>query len=253
MRRIHAIALNTFRETIRDRILGAIVLFAVVLIASSLLLGTLSAGQDVKIVKDLGLAAIGAFGAIIAIFVGTSLVSKELNARTVFVVLTKPVSRASFLWGKALGLLATLTVLVVAMGLSYGAILAFMKVPFSIGFVQAAFFVWLELVLLTALTLLFSTFTTPVLAMLYATAIYVIGHNAPTLLQLADQAQGPTRALLKGLYYALPNLATFDLKNQVVYGYVASPAQTGLAALYALAYASALFGVAVFVFSKREF
>lgn len=253
MRQVYAIALNTFRETIRDRILAAIVLFAVLLIASSLFLGTLSAGQDVKIVKDLGLGAIAAFGAVIAIFVGTSLVSKELNARTVFVVLTKPVPRAAFLWGKALGLLATLTVLVLAMGASYLGLLAVLKVPLTLGFFQAIGFVWLELVVLTALTLLFSTFTTPVLAMLYAGAAYVIGHNAGTLEQLARQADGASGALLWALYYGLPNLATFDLKNQVVYGYAASPAQVGLAVLYALAYAGAAFGVAAHVFSKREF
>jgi len=111
-----AIARNTFLETIRDRILNAIVLFAVVLIGASILLGQLSAGQDIKIIKDLGLAAINFFGVVIAIFVGTSLVHKELDKRTVFVVLTKPVPRPAFLLGKLLGLSTTLTVLTAAMG-----------------------------------------------------------------------------------------------------------------------------------------
>src|ERR1035437_8560255 len=108
MTQILAIARNTFLETIRDRILNAILVFAVLLIGTSLLLGQLSAGQDVKIVKDLGLGAIGFFGVIIAIFVGTSLVHKELDKRTVFVVLTKPVARSTFLLGKLIGLMLTL-------------------------------------------------------------------------------------------------------------------------------------------------
>ncbi|MFP5502700.1 MAG: ABC transporter permease, partial [Candidatus Sericytochromatia bacterium] len=129
MIQILAIAKNTFRETIRDRILNTILVFAVLLIGASILLGQLSAGQDVKIIKDLGLASLGFFGTIIAVFVGTSLVHKELDKRTVFVVLTKPVSRSAFLVGKLLGLVATLTVLVVAMGASYLGLLYFLQVP----------------------------------------------------------------------------------------------------------------------------
>lgn len=253
MIQILAIARNTFLETIRDRILNAILVFAMVLIGSSILLGQLSAGQDVKIIKDLGLAAIGVFGVIIAVFVGTSLVHKELDRRTVFVVLTKPVNRAIFLVGKLVGLVATLTVLTAAMGTAYLGLLLLLGVSVHLGIFQAVGFAWLELVVLTALTLVFSTFTTPVLCMLYSFALYFIGHNAATFKVLAEKAAPGLREALLFLYYILPNLATFDIKNKVVYGYSASWQETGLAIGYAGAYSLALFAVAVLIFRRREF
>lgn len=253
MTQILAIARNTFLETIRDRILNTILVFAVILIGSSLLLGQLSAGQDIKIIKDLGLASMGFFGTVIAVFVGTSLVHKELDKRTVFVVLTKPVSRSAFLVGKLLGLVGTLTVLVAAMGLSYLALLAVLKVPLTLGLYQAIGFSWLELIVLTSLTMVFSTFSTPVLCMLYAFAFYIIGHNAGTLKGMAMQAGAGMKQLLMALYYLLPNLSTFDIKNQAVYGFAASPQQVAWTIAYAGIYATLLFSIAVLIFRRREF
>ncbi len=253
MIQILAIARNTFLETIRDRILNAILLFAVGLIGASILLGQLSAGQDIKIIKDLGLAAIGFFGVIIAVFVGTSLVHKELDKRTVFVVLTKPVNRAVFLVGKLVGLMATLSLLTAAMGTAYIGLLMLLSVPLHVGLFQALGFAWLELVVLTTLTLLFSTFTTPVLCMLYAFALYVIGHNAATFKTLAMKAGTGLREVLMVIYYILPNLSIFDIKNRVVYGYAASASEVGWAVTYAFGYSLALFSVAVLIFRYREF
>ncbi|MDB5096090.1 MAG: putative transport system, permease component [Cyanobacteria bacterium RYN_339] len=253
MTQIFAIARNTFRETIRDRILNAIVVFAVVLIGASILLGQLSAGQDIKIIKDLGLASLGFFGVIIAIFVGTSLVHKELDKRTVFVVLTKPVHREVFLVGKLLGLLTTLTVLVLAMGAAYIALLALLKVPLTLGIFQAIGFSWLELLVLTTVTLVFSTFSTPVLCMLYAFALYFIGHNASTFYTLAKKAGMGLQQLLLALYYILPNLEIFDIKNKVVYNYVASAQEVTWAVVYAFGYSAFLFAVAALIFRRREF
>jgi len=253
MTQILAIARNTFLETIRDRILNAIVVFAVLLIGSSILLGQLSAGQDIKIIKDLGLASLGFFGVIIAVFVGTSLVHKELDKRTVFIVLTKPVAREAFLVGKLLGLLGTLTVLTAAMGAAYLALLVLLKVPVTVGLFQAIGFAWLELLVLTTLTLVFSTFTSPVLCMLYAFALYFIGHNANTFYTLAQKAGVGTKQLLLALYYILPNLTYFDIKNRVVYGYAASSTQVLLTIAYAVIYSLALFSLAAVIFRRREF
>lgn len=253
MRQVLAIARNTFLETIRDRILNAILVFAVLLIGSSLLLGQLSVGQDVKIIKDLGLASLSFFGVLIAVFVGTSLVHKELDKRTVFVVLTKPVSRSAFLVGKLLGLYGTLTVLTVAMGAAFLGLLAVLRVPIELGMLQAIGFTWLELLVLTALTLVFSTFSSPVLCMLYAFGLYFIGHNMPTLKMLAERAGAGMRELLLALYYVLPNLTRFDIKNQVVYGYAAPGAQVLWTVVYALVYGAALFSVAALIFRRREF
>ena len=248
-----AIARNTFLETIRDRILNAILIFAVVLIGSSILLGQLSAGQDVTIIKDLGLAALGFFGVIIAVFVGTSLVHKELDKRTVFVVLTKPVPRAAFLVGKYAGLMTTLTVLTAAMGIAYLGLLALLRVEIHLGMFQAIGYAWLELVLLTSLTLCFSTFTTPVLCMLYAFALYFIGHDLGPFKEMAMKAAPGMRELLLALYYVLPNLTLFDIKNQVVYGFSSPPGQVAAVTAYAFAYSAAVFCVAALIFRRREF
>jgi ABC-type transport system involved in multi-copper enzyme maturation permease subunit len=253
MTQLIALARNTFLETIRDRILNAIVVFALVLIGASILLGQLSAGQDIKIIKDLGLASLGFFGVIIAIFVGTSLVHKELDKRTVFVVLTKPVQREVFLFGKLIGLLTTLTVLTLAMGAAYFALLAMLRVPITLGLLQAVGFSWLELLVLTTITLLFSTFSTPVLCMLYAFALYFIGHNASTFHELASKAAPGLREVMLLLYYLLPNLETFDIKNMVVYGYSAPQAQVLWTIGYALVYSAGVFAVAAVVFRRREF
>jgi ABC-type transport system involved in multi-copper enzyme maturation permease subunit len=254
MNQIVAIARNTFLETIRDRILNAILVFAVLLIVASILLGQLSAGQDVKIIKDLGLASVSFFGVVIAIFVGTSLVHKELDKRTVFVVLTKPVNRARFLVGKLLGLMTTLTMLTILMGLAYLGLLVFLRVPVEVGLFQAIMFSWLELIVLTTMTLLFSTFSSPVLSMLYAFAMYFYGHNAQTFKLLAQKAAPGLRELLLGAYYVvLPNLTHFDIKNRVVYGYTAGFEQVGLAIAYSLVYSLGLFCVAAVIFHKREF
>lgn len=253
MNALLAIAKNTFLETIRDRILNAILVFAVLMILSSLLLGQLSAGQDAKIILDLGLASIGFFGVVISIFVGTSLVHKELDKRTVFVVLTKPVARELFLAGKMVGLLATLTLLVLAMAFTYFGLLMVLKIPVHLGLLQAVGFAWLELLVLTCLTMLFSTFTSPVLCMLYAFALYLIGHNAATFEALARKAAPGLRELLLALYWLLPNLSLFDFKNQAVYQQVASSAQVWGTVAYAGAYSALLFGVAALVFGRREF
>lgn len=253
MIQVLAIARNTFLETIRDRILNAIVVFALLLIGSSLLLGQLSAGQDVKIIKDLGLAAIGFFGVIIAVFVGTSLVHKELDKRTVFVVLTKPVPREAFLVGKLLGLMTTLTVLAAAMGASYLGLLRLEHVAIDVGMFQAIYFAWLELVLLTTLTLLFSTFTTPILCTLYAFALYFIGHNANTFYELTKKAGPALKPVLLTIYYLIPNLSQFDIKNQVVYGIAASSQKVMWVTAYAAVYSLVLFSIAAVVFRRREF
>ncbi|MEB3284595.1 MAG: ABC transporter permease subunit [Candidatus Sericytochromatia bacterium] len=253
MRSLFAIARNTWLETIRDRILNTIVLFALVMIAASLLLGQLSAGQDIKIIKDLGLAAINFFGVVIAVFVGTNLLYRELDKRTVFVVLTKPVSRWRFLGGKLLGLLATLTVLSGAMGGGYLLLLASIGVKLHSGLYIALGFAWFELLVLTTLTLLFATFTTPVLSAVYVLALYFIGHNLNTFRHLVEQTIPGIKEALLALFYVLPNLTLFDIKNQVVYGFSPAPVQIFWVGVYAVLYSLALYALAAAVFARREF
>src|SRR3954470_1616939 len=173
-RAVRVVAVNVFRESVRDRVPYNLVLFAILLIASSYLLGQLTAGQDVKIIKDLGLAATSVFGLFIAIFIGIGLVSKEVERRSIYSLLSKPVSRAEFITGKYAGLVLTLAVNVAVMTLAVYAVLGYMN--WAAGpesraawdapamdprLLSAVFLIFLELMIITAVALFFSTFSTP--------------------------------------------------------------------------------------------
>lgn len=251
MNKILDLSQNTFRETIRDRVLGVALVFAVALIGASVLLGQLSIGQDQKIVRDLGLAAIEVFAVAIALFIGTSLLHRELDKRTIFVVLAKPVTRQEFLFGKFLGLTGTMTALLGAMAIAYALLLLAMK-AFDAALLWQVALVWVQILLIVAIALMFSTFASPVMAMVFTLGIYLIGHNLEGLKLLSQQASPAMKALAEGLYYLLPNLSHLDIKNQVVYGAPFSLGQWFTALAYGLAYAAVALSLAMAVFSRRE-
>ena len=190
VRAISCIAVSVFRESVRDRVPYNLVLFAVLLIASSFFLGQLTAGQDVKIIKDLGLAATAVFGLFIAIFIGIGLVSKEVERRSIYALLAKPISRPQFIPGKYAGLVLTLAVNVAVMTVALYAVLAYMtwtdvgRVPVGLGRARASirrcskavFLIFVELMLVTALALFFSTFSTPLLSAALTFGLYIAGH-----------------------------------------------------------------------------
>ena len=189
MRTISRIAIGVFRESVRDRVPYNLVLFAVLLIASSFLLGQLTAGQDVKIIKDLGLAATAVFGLFIAIFIGIGLVSKEVERRSIYALLAKPISRQQFILGKYAGLVLTLAVNVAVMTAALYAVLTYMTWTESAEFqaawdapgidpalLKAVFLIFVELMLITALALFFSTFSTPLLSAALTFGLYIVGH-----------------------------------------------------------------------------
>ncbi len=252
MTRLWDLAHNTFRETIRDRILYVLLVFALVMIASSLLFGTLTIGQDQKIVLDLGLGAIELFGVAIAVFVGTSMIYKEVDKRTVYVVLTKPVPRPVFLLGKFLGLGLTLWILLALMGAGYLG-LAALKGGFSPALIGAIGLIGLQLMVVVALTVFFSSFTSPILGMVLTFSLYLIGHNTEALRALGAKASPAVKGVVETLYYLLPNLSTFDAKNQVVYGEAIPALKWIWAIAYGLAYTFALLATAAAIFERREF
>lgn len=247
-----SLAFNTFRETIRDRILYVLLVFFMLMIASSLLFGTLSIGQDTKIMLDLGLGAIELFGVAIAIFVGTSMIYKEIDKRTVYVVLTKPVARQVFLFGKFLGLGLTLGALLFLMGLGFCG-LALIQHAYSIHLILALCMLGLQLLLLIALTVFFSTFSSPIMSMVFTALLYLIGHNTETLRSLAQKASPAMRYMIEGLYYLLPNLSVFDAKNMAVHGIAVPVTHWYWACGYAVFYILALLLSASAFFERREF
>jgi len=164
MSKIAFISLNTYRETVRDKVLYNLVLFALIMIAGSYVLGQISVYQEVKIIKDLGLASIAVFGSVIAIFIGIGLVSKEMDKRTLYSLLPKPISRVHFILGKYFGLCLTLAVNVTIMTVGLYALLFAMTRSFEPALLKAIYLLYFEMALLTALALLFSTFTSSILS-----------------------------------------------------------------------------------------
>jgi ABC-type transport system involved in multi-copper enzyme maturation permease subunit len=267
VRAIRVVAVNVFRESVRDRVPYNLVVFAILLIASSYLIGQLTAGQDVKIIKDLGLAATSIFGLFIAIFIGIGLVSKEVERRSIYGLLSKPVSRAQFIIGKYAGLVLTLAVNVSVMAIAFYVILAYLvwTEPPTIragwdapgmdpALLKAVLLIFIELMLVTAVALFFSTFSTPILSAAMTFGLYVAGHFNADLKNFEHVVSSKAAArLARGAYHVLPDLSAFDVKTQVVHGLPVPLGYLGTTAAYGLTYVAALLLVSTFIFSRRDF
>ena len=267
MRPVALIAINVFRESVRDKVLYNLVAFAILLIGASYLIGQLTAGQDVKIIKDLGLAATSVFGLFIAIFIGIGLVSKEVEKRSIYSLLSKPINRPQVVLGKYAGLLLTLAVNLAVMVAALYAVLAYMGWGASPRLVQAwerpavdplllrAFFLpFVELSIVTAIALFFSTFSTPLLSAALTFGFFVAGRFSADLRNFDQAVNSPVAAgIARALYWVLPNLASFDVRAQVVHGQPVSAGYIVLTTGYGALYIAALIVVATMVFSRRDF
>jgi ABC-type transport system involved in multi-copper enzyme maturation permease subunit len=267
MTTVPQIAVNVFKESVRDKILYNLVVFAVLLMAASYLLGQLTAGQDIKIIKDLGLAAIATFGLLIAVFIGIGLVWKEVERKSIYSLLAKPIRRSEFVLGKYCGLALTLFVNVSVMTIAFYLVLAYMgwrELP-SVraswpapatdpAMLKAVALIFVELLLVTGIALFFSTFSSPFLSASLTLGLWVIGHFNADLRQFENVVDSPIAAwLARGLYYVLPNFAAFDVKAQVVYGQAVPAQYIALTALYGAVYLALLLTAAVVIFSRRDF
>jgi len=267
MNAVRSVAGAVFRETVRDRVFYNLVLFAVLLVAASILIGQLTAGQDVKIIKDLGLAATSLFGLFISIFVGIHLVSKEVDRRSVYPLLAKPVRRSELIVGKYAGLLLTLLANITVMTVAIYAVLFFLArgIPANVqgawdapamdpALLKAIALIYLNLAVVTALAVFFSTYSSPMLSAAFTIGVYVAGQFSADLKRLdviVDSAAAA--ALAKACYYVLPDFAKFDIKLAVVHGLPVSGAYMLSTAAYAAMYIAALLFGAVLIFSRRDF
>lgn len=250
-------ATNVFREVIRDRILYIIGFYALLMVVVMQLLPQIAATTEDKIFLDFGLAAMSILGLIVAVFVGTGLVSKEIEKRTVLVLIAKPISRAEFIVAKHLGLTAVLALLVAAMTIIYLALLQFQGITYPLGSILlAAFYLFLQLSLITAVALVLGVFTSSVLATLLTFAVYLMGNFSQDLVNLGRISKNPGfERLTQGLYLILPDLSRLDLKNQAVYGAELLPDPLTLLANagYGVFYTVLLLVIAILVFLRREF
>lgn len=257
IKRMRVIAVNTFRESVRDRVLYNLIFFVVILVGAAIFISELSIDQESKFIADLGLSAMLVFGALIAIFIGIGLVYKEIDKRTIYNLLAKPVNRHEFILGKYLGLCLTLLVNVTVMVLATELALLYVNggwVPLNLSLLPAAYLIFLELAVVVAIALMFSSFSTPMLAALFSFALYVIGNFSGDLKLAAELSESAvTRVVLTVCYYLLPNLTNFSFIRQAAYGQL-PPARLLLAAtVYALIYISILVSASALIFQKRNF
>ncbi|MDP6932347.1 MAG: ABC transporter permease, partial [Myxococcota bacterium] len=251
MNRIRAIAANTCREAIRDRILYSILLFAAVILLVSLTLEEITVGDQNKVVRSVAQGAIDAFGSIIAMFLGVSLVWKELERRTIYTILSKPIHRWMFIVGKYLGLLYTLAIEIAILALVYTLLMNIQQHQPPLEFYVSLGLLMVELMLLTAWATLFSTTSNPTTASGFTLAIFVIGHLADDIWLYGSQVENPLmRQVAKGLYWVLPNFEVFNIRETAVH-------ETGVpwerllpATSYGVAYTIAVLALAVWFFQR---
>ena len=255
--RILTIAGNAFREAVRDRVLYNLVLFVLLLTAGAIFLGELSGGQEAKIIVDLGLSSILLFGVFIAIFVGVGLVHKEIERRTIYAILSKPIGRSEFLFGKYLGLCLTLLVNVLVMGVGVSLALLYVKRgwdPLVISIWPAILLIYMELAIITAVALLFSSFSSPALSALLTFFVFIAGHFSADLKMFAASLGGTAaRWCFTALYYVLPNFANYSLITPAAHGHAPNLSTLLLGLLYATMYAGIVLAAGALIFNQRNF
>ncbi len=249
-----AIARIFFREAIRDRILNLIWLFAIGMLGLSLFLGDLSAGSELKVVKDLGLGVINFLLVLVAIMIGSNAIYKEIDKRTIYVVLSKPIARWQFLLGKFLGLFGVLAVLGAAMTAAFYLLLFLMVRETQPIYLSAVAMMLLEASVIAALAILFSAITSPTLSAIYVLGVYLVGHNTDAILHFGDRGEAPQYVRIIGqvLYHVLPNLESLNIKNQVVYGHGIGVVEAAWAGVYAVGLVALFLTLATLAFTTRE-
>jgi ABC-type transport system involved in multi-copper enzyme maturation permease subunit len=255
--KILPIAKNTFKESVRDRVLYNLVIFGVVITASSLVLGTITIGDVRQIIVNLGLSTLSVFGILIAIFIGIQLVYKEIDKKSIYSLLAKPVARYEFILGKFLGLMLTLTVNVFVMIIAIYVSILYLRDSFQTEDLYIFFagtLILVELMLVVAIALFFSTFSTPALSALFTFCLYIIGHFNSDIRQYGFSSGSLSTKVLSGiLYYLLPNFGNFEVISQTAHGEFLTAGVYFLSLFYGLVYSSGVTLVAILIFQYRNF
>lgn len=253
MSKIYAIAVNTFREAIRDRILYLLLVFALLMILSSRIISLLTIGSEEKIIKDLGLSAINLFSVLIAIFVGVGLVFKEIEKKTIYTVVSKPIERYQFIIGKYFGLVVTISINMVIMTAVFYILLA-LQGYFDPYLGVAIFLTFFEILVVTALALLFSSFSTPILSSIFTMSFYVVGHLSWSFLLLKNYIEGEWgKTLCSILYFVVPNLDYFNVRGDVVHSVPIEGLYILSSAIYGIGWSMVLLVLASIIFQKKNF
>ncbi len=252
MKTILAIAGNTFRAAVRDRILHGIAGFAILFILLTLFLGSISLGEELIIIRSIGLGGIYLFGLLITLFLGGSLMHTEIERRTIYLILAKPVSIGQVIIGKFLGLLMSIALVIAVMSATYFSVVWYQGGGFDVTALPAIGMTILELALFIALTIFFSTFLSPLGATIYAVIVLYIGHSLSLLVQFVRTNGVLARAAATAASYLFPNLEKFNIRNEALHHIIPSSASLGFAVLYALCYTALLLALATFMLSSKD-
>lgn len=254
MAKLLVIAVNTYKEAIRDKVFYSLLIFAVIMLCFSMVLGNLTIGQPQKIIKDFGLATISIFGTLVAIYVGIGSIYKEVDKRTIYVVLAKPVTRGQFLFGKYLGVSMMVTINIIVMSLALFGLLIFVYGETPWRLFLAIVPIWFEIHLVLAVALLFSAFSTPFLSGLFTLSVFVIGHLTQDFIILVRSSDD---VLLKNIaqitYYVFPNLESLNYTTQVVHDLAFPIGEVIKAIVYSCCYTAMILYAGMLIFSRRDF
>ena len=250
-----AIAKNGFREIIRDRILYVIFFFILLLVLASRILPPIALGADEKIFLDLGIGAISILGALVSIFVGAGMLNKEIDKKTVLVLVPKPITSTDLIIGKHLGLFAVLVVFVSITTIVYFFMMSIFAISYSpVSLLVAIAYLLLELALLTAVAMTFGAFSSSLLATLFTVGIYFVGHLSRDLLELGKIADNSAvKQITQTLFLVVPDLERFNLRNEAVYNTLPNSSELLSSFLYALLYTALLLTVTTNIFARRQF
>jgi len=256
MSRILAVAFNTYREAVRDRVLYNLIVFALLIVGSALLFGQISLEIERIVLINMGLTSISIFGIVISIFIGIGLDWKEIERRTLYTVLAHPVRRWEFIFGKYLGLLGTLTLNALLMAVGFFAALLYLSHTFSrpdLYILVAIYFILLQFMMMTAVAMLYSTYSSPLLSSIFAFSTFVIGTFSEDLHNFAAASQGATKWIMTAVAYIVPNFSSLNVVSQVAHGTPVLGALVLQNTVYAFTYSVVLLLCAAAVFENRNF
>ncbi len=263
LKHIFVIAQNTFRESIRDKILYNIGFFAVALALFSIVLGEWSVFDRAYVIKSTTLTIMNLSGLLISIFVGISLVQKEIQRRTVLTLLSKPISRVAFIVGKYLGLLSVVAVHLVLLTLVFFVTLLLTGSEPTLSLLNAVYLIFCEMAVIIAVALLFSSFSSTILSALFTLGVYMAGHLSNQLLEQVRFASrvgdvGETSSALfekiaTVIHAVFPGLYRYNVTNYVVHGVALPDMYLFWNTVYALGYVGVFLAIASWWFSRRDF
>lgn len=254
MKPIRVIALNTFREIIRDRILYGIVVFALLLMGVSLVLGELSFAEQARISAGFGFAGIQMSAAILAMFAGSTLVAREIEKQTVLTLLAKPVTRTQFLVGKFVGLGFVLSTVMIGLSAVVAILLMALGLSLELTFFQALHGIFLEALLLISVALFFGSFARPVMTVVFSVSLFLIGHWVDSLGFFIERSQsGAFKVAMQVVWQVMPNLERFNWRSAPIYGSVVPAYDVLVASIYCLGWVLLLMTATAVLFRRRDF